>query len=107
MFVVCTSVAENGDIVLASVSSWKNDLCDPTCIIDVGAHPFIRKKSYVLYRKCRIENIATIQKGLQQNVFVPLDDVDDKIVQNIVRGLLQSKQTPWQVKRFVRRISGQ
>lgn len=104
MFVVCTAVNPDGQVVLASISSWKNSLCDPTCILEAGAHPFVTKKSYVLYRKSRIESVETLQRGIDQSVFVVLDDVGPELVEIITAGIIKSKQTPWQVKRFVKKL---
>lgn len=103
MFVVCTDVDTNGQIVLASISSWKNDLCDDTCRLSPGCHPFIKRDSYVLYRKSRIEFSETIELGLDKSVFVALDDVDNDTLEKIVNGLISSRHTPWQVKRHVKR----
>jgi hypothetical protein len=106
MFVVCTSIDDNGNVVLASISSWKNDLCDATCKLAAGSHPFIKKDSYVLYRQSRIENTKTIERGLSSAVFVALDDVTDEVLAKIVAGLTRSRQTPWQIKRHIKRLLG-
>ena len=102
MFVVCTDLDNNGVAVLASISSWKNNLCDGTCKLDPGCHPFVRKPSYVLYRKSRIEHGDILLRGLERAVFIPLDDVKPELLEQIKDGLLKSKQTPWQVKRYLK-----
>lgn len=102
MFVVCTDIDGDGNVVLASISSWKNSLCDDTCKLDPGCHPFVRKPSYVMYRKSRIEHRDTLLRGLEQADFIPLDDVGPEMLGPIADGLLTSKQTPWQIKRYLK-----
>jgi hypothetical protein len=102
MFVVCTNVNARGEVVLASISSWKNDLCDPTCKLEPGCHPFIRRPSYVLYRKSRIELSADIERGVEQSVIVPLERVSSEMLGHVVDGIAKSRQTPWKVKRHIK-----
>jgi hypothetical protein len=104
MFVVCTDIDSEQKVVLASISSWKNDLCDSTCKLDPGCHSFIKRASYVLYRESRIELAATLQAGLEKSLFIPLDDVEEKTLEKIIEGLSVSKFTPWWVKRHMKRI---
>ena len=85
--------------MLATISKWANDLCDDACILDAGAHPFINAKSYVLYRKCRIEKCQTLKNGVNSGILIPRDPFDDEPFQKVCAGIGQSKQIPWKMKR--------
>ena len=105
LFIVCTDMDENGNVLLASVSSWKNRLCDPTCKLAAGCHEFITKDSYVMYRKSRVEAAATIDKGIRTGVFVQKDDVGKHLIQAALDGFCASKQTPRKIKRYVESLN--
>ena len=52
LHIVCTDPDDQGRVVLVSVTTWINDLCDGTCILLEHEHPWLWKpKSYVNYRK--------------------------------------------------------
>ena len=102
LFVVCTDIDANGDMVLASISSWKNSFCDETCILEAGCHNFITQKSYVMYRKSRIENVITIQKGIEAGQLIPKDSFNSDVLTQIKSGLLISKHTNWRIKRHIK-----
>jgi hypothetical protein len=106
MFVACTQIDADGNILLASISSWKNDLCDATCRLETGCHPFITKDSYVLYRKSLIEASATIEHGIQSGRIKELANLDALLLERILKGMAKSKQTPWKIVRYVRRNVG-
>lgn len=105
LFIVCTDPNDDDDVVLVSIASWRNDLCDGTCVLENGCHSFVRHKSYVFFRQARIEKSATLQRGLDQRVLFPDDDVSEEVLKAAAEGLLKSKQTPWQVVRFLKRAA--
>ena len=106
LFFVCTGVDANGDVILASISSWKNDLCDPTCKLSAGCHEFVTKDSYILYRKSRIEKAETIENGIKTGVFIQKEDADNGLIEDALQGFQASNQTPKKIKRYVKAILG-
>lgn len=104
LFVVCTNPDDSGNVLLASVSSWKNHLCDPTCRLENGCHPFISKDSYVLYRKGRIEPTSAIEKGLKAGALVQKEDFDGETVNRMLAGFSTSKQTPIKIRKYAKAL---
>lgn len=97
LFVVCALNAS--EALLASVTTWTNHLCDGACVLEAGEHPFINVKSYILYRKCRIEKCQTLVKGVEEGILIPRDPIADAPFTRICDGILKSKQTPWKMKK--------
>jgi len=87
-----------GKHLLTPISSWINDLCDPTCRLAAGEHPFIQHPSYVLYRKSRIEFGADLVKGIGNRMFVPHDPMNGQTFLRIVSGICRSPQIPRKFK---------
>jgi len=96
LFVICA--LNNSDALLATISKWTNDICDSACILEAGEHPFIVAKSYVLYRKCRIEKCQALEKGVTTVVLIPREPFVDEPFKRICAGILTSTQIPWKIK---------
>lgn len=59
-FVVLTDPAKNDSVLLVNATTYRGNLPhDASCFLDVGDHPFIRHKSYILYSK---PHRATLQR---------------------------------------------
>lgn len=100
LFVVCSKECAGGNFVLVPISSWVNNLCDPTCKIDVGDHPFINRKSYAFYRNARVEAGYTLVEGVAKNVFIPHNDVSEQLLNRIREGVTESINTKRKIKRI-------
>jgi hypothetical protein len=85
--------------MLASVTTWTNDLCDSACVLSAGDHPFIVVKSYIMYRKCRIEKCQTLIKGVEEGLLIPRDPFTDGPFNRICEGIEKSRHTPWKMKK--------
>ena len=100
LFVICTDPCEKGLQIIVSISTWTNNLCDGTCVLDPHVHRFIRHKSYVMYRSARIEKAETLIKGVEQDLFVPHVAFEVHIFERIASGICSSLHTKRQVKRY-------
>lgn len=100
LFVICA--LNNDQALLATVSTWANDLCDSACILEAGDHPFLLAQSYILYRKCRIEKCETLSKGVESGILIPRQSFGDDVFSRICEGLQKSKQIPWKLKKAFR-----
>jgi hypothetical protein len=98
LFVVCSNVCDKGFHLIVSITGWTNNLCDPTTRLQAGDHPFIRKDSYVFYRKARVEPAASLTEGVASGQFLTRDPMDEKLVTRISAGICSSLQTPKKVK---------
>lgn len=102
LFIICAIKSDGEELFLVSVSKWRNDLCDATCVLEPGEHPFIIIKSYVLYRKTRIEPSSAIIKGVEAGNLIPREPFDDSPFARVCTGVLESPQTSWKHKRIYR-----
>ncbi len=100
LHVVCTDPCVNGNQIIVSITSWTNDLCDGTCILRAHEHEFLRHKSYVFYRKARIEAATTLDNGVQQGLFEPREAMNAQTFLRIRNGICRSIQTPRKVKQY-------
>lgn len=101
LFVVCTNPCAAGKVVLANISSWKGDKCDPTVRFPVGTHPFITKNSYVVFNFAEVERCMTIEAGERQGRFVRREPFPEPDLSQIEAGLLASRFTPKKVKKYI------
>ncbi len=100
LFIVCTNVDKLGNAVFVPISSWKNTLSDSTCILEVGCHPFVVRKSHVLYRKSIIEKASAIEKGLAEGIFKKKEDFQPDLLVSVLEGIKLSPSTPYKVKKY-------
>ena len=99
LHVVCTDPDANGNQIIVSITTWRNEQCDDTCIMDAYMHPFLTHKSYVLYSRARIEASSVLEKGLAQNVFEARQAMNRQAFFRIRNGICRSPFTPRKVKR--------
>lgn len=101
LHVVCTDPDAEGKQVVVSITTWTNDLCDATCIMEAFMHPYLRHKSYVFYRKARIETSDVLEEGLEQNIFEAKEPMNGQAFLRIRNGICASPHTPRKVKRHM------
>ena len=101
LFVVCTAPCANNKVVLANISSWKGDRCDPTVRFDVGIHPFLTKQSYVVYNYAEVERCVTINRGEELGKFVRRTPFPEPYLTQVYDGLMVSRFTPRKVKKYL------
>ncbi len=81
-------------VVAVNVSSVKShNNYDPTCILDVGDHPFIRHKSFVYYRHAAIFKVSYIKQGIATGDIILQEKASDRLMSAILAGFAQSEQT--------------
>lgn len=88
-------------VLMVSISTIRaGRFHDTSCLLGIGDHPFIRCDSFVLYAKARIESVKTLEEGVRQQLLVPKDPMDGSVFARICEGLLNSRHTPAEIKRF-------
>ncbi|SFL76313.1 hypothetical protein SAMN02982985_01416 [Rugamonas rubra] len=61
---------------------------DPTCLLQVGDHPFIRHTSYILYAKARIVSQKRLQTLIAAQTVIPRPPkISQAVFERIVAGL--------------------
>lgn len=101
LFVICTDMCANNKFVLANITTWTGERCDPTVQLNFGDHPFIDRHSYVLYQMALVERRITIEAGVSQGRFAQREDMPAAKVQEIQDGLMASRFTPRKVKNYL------
>jgi hypothetical protein len=82
-------------ILMVSLSTIRTGVPhDPTCILYVGDHPFIKHESYVFYQKARLENADKILRGVKSGQLIPQDPIDRSVFARVCKGLQESRLTP-------------
>lgn len=102
LFIICTDPCARGLQVIVPIATWTNKLCDSTTILNDGDHPFVNRKSYVLYRKSETVSNDGLIKGIEDGTLKLRDDLSDKIYTEVVSGICVSIHTPKKVKRYLR-----
>lgn len=111
LFILLTDPAdaETGDraVLMVSLSSIKPGLPhDPACRVYPGDHPFVKRDSFVVYQKARIEEAYKVLRGVKDGKLVPHDPMDSAVFARICKGLEDSRLTPPKVLRFYLTASG-
>ena len=107
MFVLCNDPILypklNVEAILSvNITSWTglsfHD--DPTCIINIGDHPFICHKSFVFYREVWVTGAKTIIKNVQELNYEPMGQLDCAVLQRILDGFEVSRRLSCSAKHF-------
>lgn len=102
LHIVCTDQDGQGRVVLVSVTTWTNNLCDDTCILLEHEHPWLWKpKSYVYYRKADFFEVEALLRGLQNGDLEEQDPCNAQVFLRVRNGLCKSPHTPRKIKRAV------
>lgn len=101
LHVVCSMPDATGNVVIVSITTYTNDLCDQTCVLQAHEHPWLRHKSFVLYRKAEIISAVALQARIDSGEVAERDDVNPQTFLRIKNGLCNSPQTKRKVKRYL------
>lgn len=100
LFVICTDECEKGQFLIVPISTFINDLCDATCILDAHEHEFLKHKSYVLYRGALIEKRSTLEQGVVKGMIYQREDLNGQSFLRVRNGICKSKQTARKIKLY-------
>lgn len=94
-------------VLMVSLSSIKAGLPhDPACLLYPGDHPFVKRNSFVVYQKARIEEAEKVLRGVKDGKLVPQNPMDSAVFARICKGLEDSRLTPPKVLRFYLAATG-
>jgi hypothetical protein len=103
LYVVLTEPNDKGCIIWVSWNSLKDGrFYDKTCVLDVGDHPFITKKTWVNYGRAAIVTVEEIKRNLARGVLAENDPMKEEVFNRIAAGLLASDHTPMEAAEFYR-----
>jgi len=111
LFILLTDPADAGAgvkaVLMVSLSSIKQGVPhDASCILYPGDHPFVKRESFVVYQKARIEDADKVLRGVKDGKLVPQDPIDSAVFARICKGLEESRLTPPKVLRFYLAATG-
>ncbi|QBR52713.1 hypothetical protein [Erwinia sp. QL-Z3] len=88
-------------VLLVNITTVYPDLpYDPTCLLEVGDHPFIGHQSYVYYRKADVFASTKLVAGVTAGDLIIKQQCPDHTFQRILDGFMQSKQVIRNVKNY-------
>ena len=105
LWIVISNPFDNPEqIAIVNLTSWRDkavQLNDTSCIVEVGDHEFVRKKSYISYRDARIVFVKEMQ-GLMHNGLICFRvDCSDEFFDKILDGAENSRFLPLEVRKVL------
>jgi hypothetical protein len=88
-----SEVLPTGDIAMFNLTGWKPP-CDETCIVRVGDHPYVAKKSIITYRRGLLLTPTKWQEIHDNGWHEAHEKASNLLIKRIQQGALQSEQTP-------------
>lgn len=79
-------------LVLMITSVKERRYYDPTCVLNVGDHPFIRHPSWVAYRIADMPRANHIGNMVDKKLFVVKEDWDAAVFNRIASGIYNSDE---------------
>ncbi|RYY18162.1 MAG: hypothetical protein EON55_00185 [Alphaproteobacteria bacterium] len=102
LHVICTDPDPTGRQILVSISTFKPGH-DETCILLSFQHPWLWKdKSFVDYGFAALREHRELIRGVELDVFIPMDDIDRQTFGRIRSGIERSPFTPGPIVRHYR-----
>ncbi len=101
LFVVVTDECDAGEHLMVSLSSIKQGVYhDPTCEMQVGAHPFVTAPSYVEYRLAIIRSAQYICQCTNNGAYIPRQPLSAALLVRVADGVLVSSFVPAKIRRY-------
>lgn len=74
------------EVLTVFATEWKSG-CDPTCLIEVGDHPFITKKTSIAFTLIEVRPAKQLDRAIRKGLLLPEAPMDRAIVQRIRQAL--------------------
>jgi hypothetical protein len=92
LYIVISSVEQNPQEVLFVNISSHSMHKDQSCIIDPGEHPFVTKKSCIMYEYARAMPLAALQQMEADGVIRLHQNASAPLLMKILDGAIKTKQ---------------
>ena len=97
--------AGTGQCLTVMVTSIKEGRAyDAACVLDVGDHPYITKRSYLLYRMADAQLADHISKMVELSYYEVNEDMGAEVFERIARGLFDSEEVKMRVIRYANSV---
>lgn len=73
---------------------------DDSCYLHYHDHPFIEHKSFVKYRFLDLRNADKLCAGVARGLFVPREELNEDIFEQVCHGLIMSKHVRQKMRTF-------
>lgn len=90
LHVICTDQDRFGLMLVVPLCSLQPYTRDRACVLGIGDHPFIKRRSFIDFGKAEISEFDTLKEGLRRCEIEALDDCREDIFEQICRGLTES-----------------
>jgi hypothetical protein len=101
LFFIVSNACADGFHLLFSVCSIRDGISyDPTCVLDVGSHPFVKAPSYVLYAKPEKLRAEGIRKCVAGWTYTPKEECSADLLKRVCDGIASSAFTPRWAKKY-------
>ena len=102
LFVIITSVDEDGNLGMVSISTIREGQSyDDACTLQPGDHPFIKSPSFVAYRTAQQHQVRVVAKCVDGFLYQRKEAVSAVVLQRIEHGALVSRFIPRYMRAFV------
>lgn len=106
LFVIVNDACPDGKHALVSFSTIREGQhYDPTCVLEPGAHDFVKQRSFVCYQFSRIDFTDHLIKCVQGWTFTEKPPVSDDLLAKIIAGIPVSDFTPRYVEVYCRKLN--
>lgn len=85
LFIVVSNPQKHDELVLVSSVTTARTFVDPACVLDIGDHPFIEHRSFVLYEKAQRWTKAFVQQ------LRPMEPLTAVVLARVVAGAAASR----------------
>ena len=97
--VVSDPQADRGKVVIVNMTT--DDDVDPSCILNVGDHPFVRHRTRIRYDMARIVTDADLERHISSNTIRLHERASPAIVERIRQGAVSSPYVPFGCKQIL------
>jgi hypothetical protein len=99
LFIVLTNPCPSGMVLLVPVCG-AGPRSDTTCLLGVGDHPFLTKKSFVAYHLLKTYAAVTLVEQARKKIIQGREMLDERIFALVCRGVETSRSSPPIYKRY-------
>lgn len=89
------------EVVVVNFTTW-NPLADPSCVLDVGDHPFIRHRTCVAYDYADVVSTTLLAEKLANLDIVPREPASPELMNKIWDGAARTNRMKLRCREILR-----
>lgn len=105
LHIILTDANDDGELILASVTTLQKWTKDRTVVLKKGDHPFIQHDSGIAYSFARIVSAAEIESVVSNKPSLVRQPMSPEVLNRVQAGLLESDFTENGVRWFYRDLN--